>query len=416
MKILHTADWHIGNTFFGNDRNEEHRLFFDFLLRTIGEEHPDALVVAGDVFDTSNPSAEAQKIYYNFLHRATRENPGLQIVIIAGNHDSAGRIEAPGELLAADNIFVRGYMRNDTDGTPDINRMIIPLRGRENADDMAVCLAVPFLRSYELPEGKSFADSMARFFDTLAAEARHRYGKQMPMLLLAHFYATGSEIAAEDHSERIIIGGEESVDISSFCRKFDYVALGHIHKAQKIDGLENVRYAGSALPMSFSEKGYRHGVVCVEINNDDLITITDIPFDPPHPLMSIPARGALITDEALDAISRLPRAGKDTPPANYPYVEVKIDASEPDPTIPRKIRDMFEGKAAILCSIKRIEKSNIDYKELEIKTSEELRRLTPQSVAQTIYSKRYGGEKMPDTLLELLKQAEQAAITSSEEK
>ena len=168
--------------------------------------------------------------------------------------------------------------------------------------------------------------------------------------------------------------------------------------------------------MSFSEKGYRHGVVCVEINNDDLITITDIPFDPPHPLMSIPARGALTTDEALDAISRLPRAGKDTPPANYPYVEVKIDASEPDPTIPRKIRDMFEGKAAILCSIKRIEKSNIDYKELEIKTSEELRRLTPQSVAQTIYSKRYGGEKMPDTLLELLKQAEQAAITSSEEK
>lgn len=212
-------------------------------------------------------------------------------MIIAGNHDSAGRIEAPGELLAADNIFVRGYMRNDTDGTPDINRMIIPLRGRENADDMAVCLAVPFLRSYELPEGKSFADSMARFFDTLAAEARHRYGKQMPMLLLAHFYATGSEIAAEDHSERIIIGGEESVDISSFCRKFDYVALGHIHKAQKIDGLENVRYAGSALPMSFSEKGYRHGVVCVEINNDDLITITDIPFDPPHPLISIPARG-----------------------------------------------------------------------------------------------------------------------------
>ena len=106
MKILHTADWHIGNTFFGNDRNEEHRLFFDFLLRTIGEEHPDALVVAGDVFDTSNPSAEAQKIYYNFLHRATRENPGLQIVIIAGNHDSAGRIEAPGELLAADNIIL----------------------------------------------------------------------------------------------------------------------------------------------------------------------------------------------------------------------------------------------------------------------------------------------------------------------
>lgn len=415
MKILHTADWHIGNTFFGNDRAEEHRAFFDFLLDTINSEHPDALIVAGDVFDTSNPSAEAQALYYSFLHRAAKENDGMQIIIIAGNHDSAGRLEAPEPILAADNITVRGSIRRDENNEPDMNRMMIPLHRRGSDECEAVCLAVPFLRSYELPEGKSFADSMAKFFGNLAAEAHHRYGKRLPMILAAHFYATGSEIADDDHSERIIVGGEESVDVSGFGRNFDYVALGHIHKAQSVGGMENARYSGSALPMSFSEKNYRHGVECVELSDGGDITITSIPFNPPHPLMSIPARGALSIEQAIDEIDRLPDAGKHEPRTNFPYVEIKIDATEPDPAIPNRIKERFERKAAILCSIKRVEKTAVDYKELEIRTSEQLRRLTPRSVAQTIYKKRFGGEEMPAELLEMLQQAEQTATTAEEE-
>ena len=113
MKIIHTADWHIGNTFYGYDRSDEHRHFLDFLLRVIKEHEADALVVAGDVFDNPNPSAEAQHIYYDFLSRAVSENPGLQIVVIAGNHDSAARLEASSPILEGQGVYVRGCLHTD---------------------------------------------------------------------------------------------------------------------------------------------------------------------------------------------------------------------------------------------------------------------------------------------------------------
>lgn len=411
MKILHTADWHLGAAFFGNDRSAEHRAFSDFLLAALREESPDALVVAGDVFDTPNPPAEAQRAYYGFLHRAVSENPGIQIVVIAGNHDSAGRIEAPEELLAAGGVFVRGRMCGGEEG---FRRAMIPLRGREDPEDLAVCLAVPFLRSYELPEGKSCADSMSRLFRGLAAAARRRYGSRTPLVLLAHFYAAGSETADGDPSERAVIGGEERVDVSPFGAKFDYAALGHIHKAQAAGGMENVRYAGAPLPMSFGEKGYSRGIVCVETGVGRRAEIRTIPFTPPRALVSIPAKGALSVGEALEAVGRLPRASEGGE-ADYPYVEVRVNAAEADPSVPARIRAAFEGKAAVLCSVKRVEKSAAGGGGLDIRTMEQLRSLSPQSVAQTVYGKRYGGEEMPARLLALLRQAEQSAQALSEE-
>ena len=106
MKIIHTADWHLGQTFYNYNRYKEHAVFLDWLCCTIKERGTDVLLIAGDVFDNPNPSAEAQKMYYNFLRRVTGENEDLKIVIIAGNHDSAARIEAPSPLLDFFNVHV----------------------------------------------------------------------------------------------------------------------------------------------------------------------------------------------------------------------------------------------------------------------------------------------------------------------
>ena len=108
MKIIHTADWHLGQTFYGFDRSNEHAVFLDWMCSTIKERGATLLLVAGDVFDTPNPSAKAQKMFYSFLTRVTNENPDLQIIITAGNHDSAARIEAPSSMLNVFNVFVSG--------------------------------------------------------------------------------------------------------------------------------------------------------------------------------------------------------------------------------------------------------------------------------------------------------------------
>ena len=126
MKIIHTADWHLGQTFYNYNRYKEHAVFLDWLCCTIKERGTDVLLIAGDVFDNPNPSAEAQKMYYNFLRRVTGENEDLKIVIIAGNHDSAARIEAPSPLLDIFNVHVSGVLHY-VDGKRDYDRMIVPL-------------------------------------------------------------------------------------------------------------------------------------------------------------------------------------------------------------------------------------------------------------------------------------------------
>ena len=159
MRILHTADWHIGQYFFGYDRKEEHAYFFDWLKKTIKEQQVDVLLVAGDVFDSPNPSAESQKIYYRFLREVTADNPNLQIVIIAGNHDSAGRLEAPNPLLEEMNVHVRGIVRKNEDGEIDCQQLFVPLS--KDGEVKAWCIAVPYLRQGDYPNAESYAKGVS---------------------------------------------------------------------------------------------------------------------------------------------------------------------------------------------------------------------------------------------------------------
>jgi exonuclease SbcD len=219
MRLLHTSDWHLGQTLHNFDRTWEHQRFLDWLLDTLVDEAVDALLIAGDIFDNANPSAASQRQLYHFLQQARARSPQLDIVVIAGNHDSPGRLEAPGPLLAAHGTHVVGYMARTGDGEIDLERLLVPLTGRDGAVQ-AWCVAIPFLRPGDVPraavrEGEPL-DPYAAYLQGIALLYRQAYAlaeaRRMPgqaILAMGHCHMVGGD-ASPDSERRIVIGGTGS--------------------------------------------------------------------------------------------------------------------------------------------------------------------------------------------------------------
>lgn len=385
MKIIHTADWHLGQTFFDYDRKAEHLVFLDWLKGKIRELSVDVLLIAGDIFDSPNPSAESQRMYYHFLRDIITENPGLQIIIIAGNHDSAARLEAPNPLLESMNITVRGIIKRLDNGEIDFNNLIIPLNKGGH------CLAVPYLRQGDYPDAETYAQGVQRMYETLYDIAKSKNG---PIIAMGHLQATGSEISENDRSERTIIGGLECVSPTSFAKEITYTALGHLHRAQRVSSRENVRYAGTPLPMSFAERNNKQGITFIEISDET--KIDRIEFDVPIKLLSIPTEPMLLT-EVLNEISKLPDGDINMV---SPYLEIKILITEPEPSLRHQIEEALKTKSVRLARIVAV----TPRQETESKTItyEQLQTINPMDMATDIFRRHYGGEDMPEKMKTLL--------------
>lgn len=394
MIIIHTADWHIGQYFFGYDRKEEHSYFFNWLKATIREQQADVLLIAGDVFDSPNPSAESQKIYYRFLREVTDENPNLQIVIIAGNHDSAGRLEAARPLLEEMNIQVKGIIPKKENGDIDCQHLFVPLA--KNGIVKLWCIAVPYLRQGDYPSAESYSKGVAVLYNQLYLKLQEIKNDDLPIIVMGHLQATGSEVSDNDRSERTIIGGLENISPEIFDHSdIVYTALGHLHKAQRVSGRENVRYSGAPLPMSFSEKYYKQGVNRIEVEDNQLKSITRLEFQPLVSLISLPAEPKPLS-EVLDEISKLPE-GEIT--KSSPYLELKVLLTEPEPSMRNQIEEALQGKAVRLASaVPFREKKNTDSKVI---TYEELRSISPIEMATDVFLKKYGSE-IPEKMKSLL--------------
>ena len=244
IKILATSDWHLGNNFHGFDRLDEHRHFLAWLSDVIDRKEPDVLLVAGDVFDSGNPSAASQELYYSFLDEVSCRFPFLQTIIIAGNHDSAARLEAPRQILERHRIFVRGVLQRTSDGSIDMSAHVIPVHSASSEEERAWVLAIPYLRESDLPKSEDYGSAMVRFLSGMIGCATEmRSSEREAILLMAHFYARGSEIA-ENSSERILIGGSEAVGISAVDGNVSLAVIGHLHRNQHIKGKEHWGYPG----------------------------------------------------------------------------------------------------------------------------------------------------------------------------
>ena len=265
VHFFHTSDWHLGQFFYNHSRQYEHEQFLTWLLEQIKQKQPNALLIAGDIFDVINPASAAQKQLYQFLADAHALAPHMQTLMIAGNHDSGYRIEQVEPLLEKYNARTVGVVRWKEDKTLDLDRLLLPIYdGEQNI--VAWCLSLPFLRAAEITgfneHTTNSQNAIAYLHQQLISEAKKRKTDDQALILMSHAHMQGGETS--DSERPIIIGNEEALSTALFDDVIDYVALGHLHKPQKVQH-PHIRYSGSPIPLSFSEINYKHQVVEVKI-------------------------------------------------------------------------------------------------------------------------------------------------------
>ena len=266
VRFFHTSDWHLGQFFYNHSRQYEHEQFLAWLIKQIQQKQPHALLIAGDIFDVINPASAAQKQLYQFLADAHDIAPNMQTLMIAGNHDSGYRIEQVEPLLEKYNAKTVGVIHKNAEGQIDLDRLLVPIYD-EHKKIAAWCLTLPFLRPAEITgfneQTASSQNAIAYLHQQLITEAKKRKTADQALILMSHAHMQGGETS--DSERPIIIGNEEALSTALFDDAIDYVALGHLHKPQKV-GQEHIRYSGSPIPLSFSEINYKHQIVEVTID------------------------------------------------------------------------------------------------------------------------------------------------------
>ena len=281
MRVLHTADWHLGQHFLtGQERTTEQQAFLDWLLLTVQAQGIEVLVVAGDIFDTQTPSYTAQELYYTFLVKM-QGTCCRDIVVVGGNHDSPTMLNASRQLLRQLRIHVVG-------GVPtDPAEQVLHLAGADGRPGLVVC-AVPFLRDRDIRlavAGETLDDRQIRIRQSIAghyaalADSAAVLGQReqnVPVLATGHLYAAGGE-AREGAERDVHIGGLGVVGAEHFPAAFDYVALGHLHRPQVVGGRAHIRYSGSPVPLSFTEADDKQQVLLLEFKGAGAPIITALP-------------------------------------------------------------------------------------------------------------------------------------------
>ena len=402
MKILHTADWHLGQLFYQFDRSYEHTMFLDWLLETISTQNIDVLLVSGDVFDVSNPSAASIRIFYTFLNKATNLFPHLQIIITAGNHDSASRLEAPKPLLESSRIHIIGLIPKTAEGEIDYDNMLIPITDKEG-ETRLWCLAIPFLRIGDYPvipgSANSYADGVCALYTRAFEYANSKRLPNQPIIAMGHLHAMKVSFYDEDSHDREIMGGVECISLSAFHEAISYTALGHIHRAQKVGERENIRYSGSPIPLSFSELNYRHQVVILNYTEEGLHDIQSLDIPVSIPLIKIPKNPAPLS-KVLEELLLLEETNeKDLHKA--PYLEVHVQLDGPEPSMRHQIENALTGKYIRLARIvssynKKVQEGNTVLHTLE-------KQLSPESILQKTFKRKYDSD-IPAELLQLFKE------------
>jgi exonuclease SbcD len=406
MRLLHTADWHLGHTLRDWERTWEHDQFLAWLLDTLEAEQIDVLLVCGDIFDTTNPSAAAQLQWYRFLASARRRMPDLQIVVIGGNHDAAGRLEAPNPILEALAIEIVGALPKPHEAGRV--RLIVPLR--QGGQVRAWAAAVPFLRPADLPlvreEGLDpLIEGVRRVYDAVLNEIEAKREADQAILALGHAYFVGG--ALSELSERKILGGNQhALPVDLFQQRVTYGAFGHLHLAQRIGPHEHLRYAGSPLPLSVAEANYPHQVLRVDLDRGALADVRSLPVPRAVRVLRIPTSGALPLPEVEEALRRL-NAPRSVPPEVWPFLDVAVEVTRPEPALIRRIEEALRDKGARLVRVTR-HGGSVARSLGEALGATSLRDLTPEQVFTELHRREHQQPPEPELLAALAELVEQA--------
>lgn len=282
MKILHTSDWHLGHKLYGRQRYQEFSLFLDWLLTVIESQKIEALLVAGDIFDSQTPSNRILEIYYHFLSSISH-SPCRHVIIIGGNHDSPALLNAPRELLRFLDIHIIGRVPENLEDE------IIILRDKSNRPELMV-LAVPYLRDRDLRSAEAgeslhdkekkllmgIQDHYSKLYE-LAGQKQQSLENPVPMVATGHLFCQGGTTSQGDGVRELYVGSLVHVGLDTFPPELDYLALGHLHLPQKVSRQENRQYSGAPLAMSFNEANKQKCVLAVTLASEFLVQEIPVP-------------------------------------------------------------------------------------------------------------------------------------------
>ncbi|WP_409316849.1 exonuclease SbcCD subunit D C-terminal domain-containing protein [Pseudomonas sp. KCJK9016] len=397
MRLFHTSDWHLGQNLHGQERDFEHACFLEWLLRQMKLAQPDVLLIAGDIFDTVNPPVKAQERLYDFIVSAHEQQPLLTIVMIAGNHDSGSRIELPAPLMRRLRTHALGRVLWLDDGQLDAERLLLPLPDA-SGEIAAWCLALPFLRPAEVT-GAQLGDNYLRGIGQVhewlidAANARRQPGQAL--VAISHAHMAGGSVS-EDSERSLIIGNAEALPASLFGPSISYVALGHLHKPQKVNGEERIRYSGSPIPLSFSEISYQHQILDVVLDGEKLVSVEPILIPRSVNLQRL---GPAPLAEILLQLADLPNIDLLAEPQRQPWLEVRVTLDEPQPDLRHQVESALQGKAVRLVRIAAEYAGNRGADGAEDGSALiDLDQLTPQELFSRAWLDNYGSEVDEQTL------------------
>ncbi|KKW52229.1 exonuclease SbcD [Pantoea ananatis] len=289
MRIIHTADWHLGQFFYNKSRAAEHQAFLDWLLARIEEHQVDALIVAGDLFDTGTPPSYAREMFNRFV--VALQPSGCQLVVLAGNHDSVATLNESRELLACLNTRVIT--------TPQDGDDVLVLTTRRGEPGALLC-AIPYLRPRDIMRsqaGQSGRDKQRSLLEAITAHYQRSFAAAqalnlaLPIVVTGHLTALG--VSKSDSVRDIYIGTLDAFPASAF-PPADYIALGHIHRAQRVADSDHIRYSGSPIPLSFDELGSEKSVFLLDFSPSGL-TVTPLTIPLFQPMQVLKGSLAQIT-------------------------------------------------------------------------------------------------------------------------
>lgn len=277
MRIIHTSDWHLGQHFFTKSRAPEHQAFLHWLIEQIKENQVDALIIAGDIFDTGSPPSYARELYNRFVVELQPTN--CQLIVLGGNHDSVSTLNESRGLLSYLNTTVIACAGND------LAQQVIILKNRQEQPAALLC-AIPFLRPRDLvtsQAGESGGQKQLALQEAIAAHYQALYQRavelraelELPLPIIATGHLTTVGVTTSDSVRDIYIGTLDAFPAQAF-PPADYIALGHIHRAQQVAKTEHIRYSGSPIALSFDELSKEKSVYLVEFAQQALVSVTPL--------------------------------------------------------------------------------------------------------------------------------------------
>ena len=402
MRILHTSDWHLGQHFIGRSRLAEHQAFLHWLVTQVKQQQIDAIIVAGDIFDTSTPPSYARELYNQFI--VDLQGSGCQLVILGGNHDAAAVLNESKNLLRCLNTTVVASP------STDISQQLLTLYNRDQQPALLLC-AVPFLRPRDLLQSQSGQSGSEKQRDLQQAIAAHyqqlftlaqQYNQQhklsLPIVMTGHLTTVG--ISQSESVRDIYIGSLEAFSAAAF-PPADYIALGHIHQSQQLNTTTDIRYSGSPLPLSFDEAGQQKQAWLIEFNPEGK-SVSSLAIPCFQPLRSIHCSLHQLPQRLEQATAPL-KAGETL------WLELVISETDAYLTdLQQRVEPLLQGLAVELLRLRRQRGSNSTA--FSAPEQHSLAELTPQQV----WHARLSNENLSDEQQQQLTALHQQVLASVE--